>query len=195
MRHRAGLSQLQFGVASHAVCEVQAGLLCVNQQLTAAGINGGERVVLELVKASPAASADTGQSQTAHDISQENDHEAAVESEATTDRMVQHAADTVDRVTAACQQPPVPEVRSNLVPTLCTLEGRAGQRRWAVQPFGPYTLGDLLRDPAAAESQLLRDDGGRLLMYQLMSGLVELHSAAKWHGRLTPEHLPLTRDG
>ena len=66
---------------------------------------------------------------------------------------------------------------------------------------GPFTrlrhttLGDLLRQSDAVESQLLRDDGGRLLMYQLLSGLAELHSAARWHGRLTPEHLPLTRDG
>ena len=191
----AGLSQLQSGVASHAVCEVQPGTSSANEQLTAVGIDGGESVVLDLLEAWPAASAESGQSSAAHAVSHQADSGTPLEPGITPDPTVQHAADDEDRGVAARQQSPPPEVRSHLVPTVCTLEGLAGRRRWAVHPLARHTLGDLLRQPHAAESQILHDAGGRLLMYQLLSGLGELHSAAKWHGRLTPEHLPLTRDG
>ena len=149
--------------------------------------------MLALLESGPASPADTGHSPTAH-----GEHpETLLGPEVTPDVAALHGADTTHGDVAACRQSqqPLPEVRSNLVPTLCTLEGPVERRTWAVHPLAPHTLGDLLRQSDAVESQLLRDDGGRLLMYQLLSGLAELHSAARWHGRLTPEHLPLTRDG
>ena len=166
----------------------------LSTKLAAAGISGGESVVLELIDAQ-LASAD--QPPAAPAIGREENWQMMSATEVPPNGAVQQAADAPCNVTAATLQPvpPPPAVRSNLVPTLCTLEGRCSRRRWSVQPMAPHTLGDVLRQPAAMEARQMWDGGGQLFLYQLLSGLAELHAAGKHHGRLDPEHLLLTRDG
>ena len=145
-----------------------------------------------------AASANSSQPDAARDIRHEESSGTAYSICLVPDGTAEQAGDAhqISAPPPAVQPPSLlPEIRSNIVPTLCTLDGQSGRRRWAVQPLAPYTLGDLLRQPASAEAQILHDGGGQLLLYQLVSGLAELHSAGKWHGRLGPEHVLLTRDG
>ena len=193
---RAGLSQLQVGSISQAVCEVQHSPLGTAQQLAALG-TGGESVIVELLSLPPAASAEVCRSSSAQTTSVEHGSVPADIAETRGQMMAEHSADTDSNGADSRQQPRVPQpsdVRSNLAPTLCTIEGAHSGRRWAVHPVAPHTLGDLLRQPAAAEADLLRDNAGRLLLFQLLSGVAELHADGRWHGCLTPEHVLLTRD-
>ena len=151
-------------------------------------MSSGESIILEWLGA---ASADKPPA--AHAISRKETSHTEPVTEKPPAGAAQQAADAP--CSAAAAKPPAAALRSNIVPTLCTLEGLCSGRRWAVHALASHTLGDLLRQPDAAEAQVLWDDGGRLLLYQLLSGLVELHGAGTSHGRLTPEHLPLTRDG
>jgi hypothetical protein len=183
-------------MASQAVCEVQHRPVGTAQQLAVLD-TPGESLIVELLSPPPAAIAEVCRLSSAQTTSVEGETLAApivgTEGQGKSEQLADNDGDGANPL-QQLHVPQPPEVRSNLAPTLCTVSGPESRRRWAVHPVAPHTLGDLLRQPAAAEADLLHDDAGRLLLFQLLSGIAELHAAGRWHGCLTPEHVLLTRD-
>ena len=186
---------MQFRHASQAVCEIEN--VDSGQELAECGIIG-ERIVAELLGPPPTELAEACRPSSTQATSLQHGTASAPNAGTGGQATAQHPADNDSDSANLPEQPRIqqqPGVRSTLVPTLFTIQAPQSQRRWALHPLAPHTLGDLLRQPTAAEAGLLRGDGGRLLLFQLLSGIAELHASARWHGCLTPEHVLLTRDG